>query len=81
LLLLLLIEEKYIVHMEMVGKGEVIDGPEELNPINKIRNKIRCAHDVCTLYKRLGYQNIYIEDMEDGEKFIVVSVEKQNERS
>jgi SAM-dependent methyltransferase len=46
--------KQYVVHMEPTGKDIITHGPKELNPL-KVKNKLRCLHDIERVYVELGY--------------------------
>lgn len=45
---------KYIIHVEQIGSGYVINGPKELNPTSKITEKIRWVPNIVKSYERFG---------------------------
>ena len=45
---------KYVVHMEPIGKDIVEHGPKEYKPL-KVQGKLRCLHDLERIYRSLGY--------------------------
>lgn len=48
------LSNKYVIHMEPIGNDIITHGPKELNPL-KIRNALRCLHNIEKLYNKLGY--------------------------
>jgi SAM-dependent methyltransferase len=74
---MILKSNKYIMHMETNGDGSILNGPKELNPKNKIINKLRWIPNIVEVYKELGY-NAIIKTIPCGERdakhFIVVNI-------
>lgn len=69
---------KYVIHMETQGSDKVITGPAELNPIKKVKKKLRCVHNYYKIYRDLGYNPILKraggKEEEDARHFIIVKV-------
>lgn len=63
---------KYVVHMEPIGKDIVTGGPKQFNP-RKVGNKLRCLHDIEKYYRELGFSVINKKDyFGSKEAFIVL---------
>lgn len=66
------LSNKYVIHMEPIGNGEVLCGPKEFNP-RKIKNKLKCLHNIEKAYAELGYKTSNKPNFMGGrEAFIVL---------
>jgi len=49
---------KFVIHMESISNDNIINGPAEVNPSNKIKNKLQWWPDLVKRYKSRGYDII-----------------------
>ncbi|MFA5023399.1 MAG: methyltransferase domain-containing protein [Patescibacteria group bacterium] len=52
---------KYVMHMEQLGSGDVCAGPKELKPSYKVSNQIQWNQDLVGVYRKIGYEPEVIE--------------------
>ena len=49
------LSNRYVVHMESLGKNEVVAGPKTLNPTYKISDQLQWAPELAAIYKFIGF--------------------------
>ncbi len=49
------LSNRYIIHMESLGKNEVVAGPKTLNPTYKVSDQLQWAPDLASIYKFIGF--------------------------
>lgn len=47
-----------VIHIECIGKGQIVNGPEELNPTKKITNRIKWRPNIPEIYKNIGVESV-----------------------
>lgn len=67
---------KYIIHVEDVGKNEVVAGPKNLKPVYKISDQVQFAPDLISFYDKVGFKSEIIslpkEIQTNGAKHMLV---------
>jgi methyltransferase family protein len=69
---------RYVMHMETMGADRIVNGPAELNPINKVKDKFQWWPDLPNRYKARGKNivlNIKVPHYRKDHPFRLIVVE------
>lgn len=55
------LSNRYMLHIENVGKNEVVAGPKHLNPTYKVSDQMQWAPDLVSIYNSMGFKVEVIE--------------------